>query len=525
MRLLPLLLGAAAADSNLWLKGEESVIRFGERALLSARCLCDEPNVTCNATAPPTPAVAPEATVLFYTPQVVGQSQLGSENVRAFVQGIALSCVGKQVTEPCVAGAEFPEFPPTFYCSWNMSHTEGVVAHPGEVFRTGPVQANLSLGAVHVAASGGSTIQQTLEAGLEKVKGATIDCPLPPADWVGNATVNGSATWLELSVAHYVPTSASSTFDADAQPLAYKGSYGGDMVHVEEAAQETACCVTCKDLKAQGDDVSGKKTLLSNTGGCDGLCAMNSPLFVTYEAYCDMSTLNGGWTLAVRVNGQSSTLNRKNTAQWQNAEPLGDILVLDGDNALGEAYKYTPFTDVMVASTSDTSKHVAWQHPTTYANMKAVVNACVRINDGVKLNGDVVDLHYSGDTADHRACTDMHDGDAYGFFGYDHNTQQGDSEDNGAYAYTAGCDFSGGFGSIAGVVAVSRFSAKNGIGVGVNSDGHKGTRQDGCVSDFGVGGGYRAMDSTAKNKAISSHKWGSGITPGNDYNVHGVFVR
>ena len=86
MRLLPLLLGAAAADSNLWLKGEESVIRFGERALLSARCLCDEPNVTCNATAPPTPVAAPEATVLFYTPQVVAQSQLGSENVRAFVQ-------------------------------------------------------------------------------------------------------------------------------------------------------------------------------------------------------------------------------------------------------------------------------------------------------------------------------------------------------------------------------------------------------------------------------------------------------
>ena len=136
----------------------------------------------------------------------------------------------------------------------------------------------------------------------------------------------------------------------------------------------------------------------------------------TYQVYCDMTTLGGGWTLVVKVKGTDPTMSAVNTDQWRDGKAIGSVTDLKDENALGSSYSNTRFTDVMIRSLTDASKHVAWRHPNAYTSMKKVVNDCKVISDGQLLSGSLQALDYAGASSQHNQCSGM----KYGFFGYDY---------------------------------------------------------------------------------------------------------
>ena len=196
-------------------------------------------------------------------------------------------------------------------------------------------------------------------------------------------------------------------------------------------------------------------------------------------------------------------LNKDNTKQWKDALPMGNVLDLSDENALSSgAYSSVPFTDVMIRSITDPSKHVAWRHPTTYTSVKDLISKCSPVSDGQLLSGGVQSLDYTGAASWHKACNDVR----YGNFGYDYTYDEGP---------VAGCTVSH-TGHAGSVFSISVFDTAHRENTG---------KQMGCVSDFGVGGGYHAMSSEDDARAINAHWWGEGNTHQADFNTHAVFVR
>jgi len=249
---------------------------------------------------------------------------------------------------------------------------------------------------------------------------------------------------------------------------------------------------SCADaLRANGNAADGVYSL--KTSGSGSL----------YSNYCDQTTLGGGWTLVAKVQGQSAMMNKANTKQWRDALPMGNVLDLSDENALSSgAYTSVQFTDIMIRSITDPSKHVAWRHPSEKQNLFDVVRACSPVSDGQLLSGGVESLDYTGAASKHKMCDDV----KYGLFGYDYTYDEGP---------VAGCDVSH-TGHAGGVFSVSVFDTAHRSNAG---------KQMGCMSDWSVGGGYHSMGSPDDKRAINGHWWGNGNTDTADFKTHAVFVR
>jgi hypothetical protein len=217
-----------------------------------------------------------------------------------------------------------------------------------------------------------------------------------------------------------------------------------------------------------------------------------------------MEVAGGGWTLAAKVKGSDILMNRQNDKQWREGRLIGDPTSLSEENALGLAYTTLPFREVMIQSLVNTTWHLAWRHPRCYSSIQSIVKSCTRIANGVKISGGIDILDFTGSQAFLEPCTEL----VYGFMGGDHE-----------YAETtvAGC-------------AVGHQHGNVGAVVGAFLDPPAGDRSiegqnNRCISDFGLGGGLREMDTEEKKFAINAHFWNNSNEYEQSWGAHAIFIR
>lgn len=237
-----------------------------------------------------------------------------------------------------------------------------------------------------------------------------------------------------------------------------------------------------------GTNTSGIYTLLSPSTG------------ETYSAYCDMTTDGGGWTLVVKVQAASTTLNWQNTAQWRDGTLMGNTSNLNDENALGQGYNDAPFTDVMMQTLSDTSRSLAWRHPSSYSSIQSIVQSCTSVHTGVKIFGTIGGLgmpSQSSNGPNMNECTNLN----WGFFNYDSTNSR----------TIAGC---------------SKYSGYAGGVMGSGQNNAPG--QSSCLTTWGVGGHYGGGTSGNTAWSLNYHWWGAGnwriAGTASMYSL-GVFVR
>jgi len=292
---------------------------------------------------------------------------------------------------------------------------------------------------------------------------------------------------------------------------------------------------SCKDLYERGERKDGPYDLTFSDGTSE-------------KVYCDMTTVDGGWTMVAKVKGQGTTMNRLNQHQWRDGTILGNSDDLSDVDALTQAYSSVPFTDVLIRGLTTGEKHVAWSHPNQYDSMKAVNNGCERISDGVRLSGRVanLDLLDGANIAMYGSADGSTECPAlkYGFFGFDWNDYR---ETQIAGCANKGNDASACATNAAACVTNGPSSAAHGA-VGAANDnermvgGHSGgfiaistfkrtatesgvNCLDKKLTDFGVGAGYHNMDAAIEKEAINAHNWGHGNANTHGFKTHAVFVR
>lgn len=145
---------------------------------------------------------------------------------------------------------------------------------------------------------------------------ASVACGQPVVDDCGEPCVGGDTGTL-------CPQGASCGVNGCAFPL----------------GAQTNPAVSCKAIKTAGDDVGDKAYWLDPDG--DGGAE-------PFEAWCDMTTDGGGWTLVLKVKDGDVETFKYNSALWSNADPL-NLASLDpteDDNHKSPAYASVPLTEV-----------------------------------------------------------------------------------------------------------------------------------------------------------------------------------
>jgi hypothetical protein len=96
---------------------------------------------------------------------------------------------------------------------------------------------------------------------------------------------------------------------------------------------------SCKVLKDQNS---------SATSGIYKLLADGADVSQAYDAYCDMTTDGGGWTLVLKADGRNTTFSY-DAAIWSGSSTYQpDQPDLDDNEALLQSYFSVPFTTVRV---------------------------------------------------------------------------------------------------------------------------------------------------------------------------------
>ena len=218
-----------------------------------------------------------------------------------------------------------------------------------------------------------------------------------------------------------------------------------------------------------------------------------------YEAYCDMSTEGGGWTLVSKLRGNTPALSRAQHSAWREREYIGDIGDIQVEDALGPSYEHVEFTDVMLMGINNPGRRTGWRHPTTYPSVYSIVDAGTRVSDGGLLFGNFTTLDYGSNT-NINPCSGL----KYGFLGYDDN-----QFNTGSFV---GHNIPNGHAG--GIVSISVFRDSNGTGA-----------DNSCITDFGFGGGYSTNVNGDDTYNINAHWWGNGNAGSHNWNPMAFFVR
>ncbi|MDQ3036035.1 MAG: hypothetical protein M3Y87_26780, partial [Myxococcota bacterium] len=99
---------------------------------------------------------------------------------------------------------------------------------------------------------------------------------------------------------------------------------------------------SCRETLAAGS-VSN-----ASAAGITGVYPLRTAAGATYQAYCDMTTAGGGWTLVLKANGNNPTFSYA-APIWTGTSTLNPGAPnLDGTEALLQSYFSVPFTEVRV---------------------------------------------------------------------------------------------------------------------------------------------------------------------------------
>jgi subtilisin-like proprotein convertase family protein len=148
---------------------------------------------------------------------------------------------------------------------------------------------------------------------------------------------------------------------------------------------------SCKALKTARPYAPTGAYLLDPDGA-------NGPM-QPFEAFCEMDTDGGGWTLVGKVvalehDDDGGVLDSNDTARWKDKQYLGSITDLRYENALGPSYESVPFTDFMLMGLFDRDRKLAWRMDESFDSLFAIFNAGTKKTTTNLLVGTPCNLDY-----------------------------------------------------------------------------------------------------------------------------------